>query len=297
MTILKKALVGVGATAGLAYLVQHASEGDWPEISRRRTILITGAASGIGLATAKLFLAKGWFVGALDLDEDALKRAFGNSPSVKMGLVDVCDSDLCEAAVKAFLEATPDGKLDVLFNCAGILSIGPFDELSLARQQQEIQVNCTGVVNMTHKALPALKESRGRIVTMASASAIGGIPNHAVYAATKAFVYSFTEALRSELCDKYGVRVADVSVSYVKSPMTDSQVYDGVTFSKKEAFASVENVASCVFDAAHKCTKSNLHFYVDAQTKLAFRISNMSRALGLNLHTNLIEKSQISSNL
>ncbi|GBG30878.1 Dehydrogenase/reductase SDR family member 7B [Hondaea fermentalgiana] len=261
-------------------------------VDRKRTILVTGAASGIGLNTVRLFLAKGWFVGAFDLDEEALRKALGDrsASSVVLGRVDVCDGDSCKSAVETFLRAAPGGAMDALFNCAGILTIEEFERIPLARQQLIIDVNCKGVINMTLPALPALKEARGCIITMASGSSVAGIPYHVTYAATKAFVYSFTEGLRTELSPQ-GVRVCDVSVNYVATPMTATQQWSKGSFLVKNNFATASSVAGTVWDALHKATRFNEHFYVDDVTAKTFTIVALSRALGLSYHTKLIAES------
>ncbi|GBG30877.1 Dehydrogenase/reductase SDR family member 7B [Hondaea fermentalgiana] len=259
-------------------------------VQRKRVILVTGAASGIGLRTVQMFMAKGWFVGAFDINEDALEKALGDSVSLVKGIVDVCDAESCKRAVQTLCSAAPGGAVDVLFNCAGILSIGEFERIPLERQQSIIDINCKGVINMTMACLPALKESRGCIVSMASLSAVAGVPFHATYAASKAFVFSFTEGLRSELV-QYGVRVCDVSVDYVSSPMTATQNWSQGTFMAKKNFATTGQVACKVWDAVNQATRFNEHFFVDDATRFAFRMSPLSRALGLSYHTKAVAQS------
>ena len=128
---------------------------------RQRCCLVTGAASGIGLATARLLLSQGWHVGAFDVNHAGLRAAFGpssniDSNSVTIGVLDVTDQSSCKKAIATFLGAT-GGHLDVLFNCAGLLAVGPFAELNLNRQLAQVRVNVEGVVQLTHIALPALK--------------------------------------------------------------------------------------------------------------------------------------------
>eukprot|EP00512_Aurantiochytrium_limacinum_P004861 CAMPEP_0171498648 /NCGR_PEP_ID=MMETSP0958-20121227/7972_1 /TAXON_ID=87120 /ORGANISM="Aurantiochytrium limacinum, Strain ATCCMYA-1381" /LENGTH=254 /DNA_ID=CAMNT_0012033081 /DNA_START=397 /DNA_END=1158 /DNA_ORIENTATION=- len=247
------ALLGLagGAAAMLTELRDAATEpasGLSKPVDRKRTILITGAASGIGLNTAQLFLAKGWFVGAFDVNAEGLEKAFkGRSPqSVYTATLDVCDPEACKEALKNFLEAAPGNALDVLFNNAGILTIDEFERIPLERQQKIIDVNCSGVINMTMAALPSLKATRGCIVSMASASSVGGFPFHVTYAASKAFVYSFTEGLRTELA-QHGVRVCDVSVLYVNTSMVNSQQYDSWNFLNRDTYISPALVAGTVW--------------------------------------------------
>jgi NAD(P)-dependent dehydrogenase (short-subunit alcohol dehydrogenase family) len=253
---------------------------------RQPSILVTGAGSGIGLATARLFSEAGWFVGAFDIDEAALARHFAQRGAHECvaARLDVTDAASCAAAVALMTARAPGGEIDVLFNCAGLLAIGTFAAMPLAQQLAQVRVNVDGVVTLTHAALAALKRSKGCIVNMASLSAVGGVPMFAVYSSTKCFVASFTEALRSELAGD-GVRVCDVSAPFVSTPMTASQSYDAKLWSDKRDFLKPEEVAGTVWRAVHSSSFYNEHFYVDQRTRLAFRLVWLSRLLGLGLHT------------
>ena len=129
-----------------------------PLPGRKRYCLISGAASGIGLATARLFLQRGWHVGAFDVNEEGLKKEFGGlaPEEVTFGYLDVSDASACQTALATLLEAS-NGKLDLLFNCAGLLTIAPFRDIPLARQLAMVRVNVDGVVNLTHASLDALR--------------------------------------------------------------------------------------------------------------------------------------------
>jgi NAD(P)-dependent dehydrogenase (short-subunit alcohol dehydrogenase family) len=260
---------------------------------KRRCILVTGAASGIGKQTALLFLKRGWFVGCFDIDSEALEAEFGalvvrNEACV--GYLDVSSAASCSQAVELFLAST-GGFMDALFNCAGLLAMGRFEELDLERQIRQVDVNCSGVVKLTYKSIPALIKTRGRVVTMASVSSVAGIPFHAVYAATKAFVYSLTEALRSEFAS-HGVLFCDVAAPYVATPMTASQAHKGGIFEDKGAFITPEEVAEKVWNAVHVVGPYREHFYVGRGTETMFKVTAFSRLFGLGLHTDLINQSQ-----
>lgn len=289
-------LAGAAATAATAYYLLG-NDGDestlTPVKGRKRTVFITGAAAGIGKATAMLFLKQDWFVGAFDIDENALNEVYGNleqEGKVITGFVDVCDSKSCDEAIQKFLKHSPGGKLDVLFNNAGILRIGKFDEMDLANQTKQIRVNCDGICNVAFAAIDALKDSKGRIVNMSSVSSGAGIPLHAVYAATKAFVRSITESWRSEFA-AFGIRVCDVAPPYVSTAMTSSQDHKGGLFDEKEKFLTPEVVAACVWKAANECSYYNEHFYTDFMTKATFKLIDFSRLFGLRIHTDEVDKS------
>ena len=190
-----------------------------------RTILITGAASGIGEATARLFAEKGWFVGLFDIDENKLETLaaeIGGSRCVP-GRMDVADRESVEKGLGLFMERT-GGALHVLFNNAGILKTGFFHDLSLDEQLKVVDVNLKGVLHLTWAAVPFLAKTKGaRVVSMASASSIYGTAHLAVYSATKAAVSSLTESLNMEL-EPLGIHVCDIRVPYVKTPLLETPV-------------------------------------------------------------------------
>lgn len=243
-----------------------------PDIQRRRCIFITGAASGIGKETAKLFLNKGWFVGCYDANIEGLKEVYGNTdPEVCcFQQMDVTDEGACEKAINHFIQFT-DNKMDVLFNCAGILRIGWFNELPLQQQLAQIQVNFVGLTALTYKAFAVLKETENsQIINMSSLSSMSGIPYHAVYAATKGAVRSLTEALSIEF-ERYGIRVADIAPGYIATPMVASQKNKN-TEGLKDArqFGSANDVACEVWKAVNECNMNRYHYYVRPRNRLAF---------------------------
>jgi NAD(P)-dependent dehydrogenase (short-subunit alcohol dehydrogenase family) len=183
-----------------------------------RSVLVTGAAQGIGRATAELFALEGWRVTAADVDVDglaALAEALPGDALVTAEL-DVTDAAGWERVVAATAART-GGRLDVLVNNAGVLAAGPFADLPLARQLRLVDVNLGGVVTGCAAAFPYLQ--RGScVVNLASASALYGQPGLAVYSATKAAVCALTEALDLEW-QRHGIRVVDVLPLFVETGM------------------------------------------------------------------------------
>src|SRR5690554_2626786 len=185
-----------------------------------KNILITGAGSGIGLATARLFHERGWTVGLLELDPAALEAAAAQlgSERVWQRAVDVTDAAALKAAIDAFAEAQA-GRLHCLFNCAGLLDIGRFEDVDLARHERMMRVNVLGVLNGCHAAFPYLKATPGaRVVNMSSASALYGVPQFASYSASKFAVRGLTEALNLEWAE-HDITVSDIMPPFVSTNM------------------------------------------------------------------------------
>lgn len=177
----------------------------------RKSIFITGAASGMGRETAKLFHAKGWFIGAYDVNAEGLKgleQEIGSDNCIA-GRLDVTNKPDFDAAIAAFGEET-GGKMDMLFANAGIGESGWFEDVPYEATLRLIQVNLIGVINSIYAALPLLKAVPNSLAFItSSSSATYGMPRIAVYSATKHGVKGLTEALSVEFA-RHKVRVADV---------------------------------------------------------------------------------------
>lgn len=236
-----------------------------------KTIFVTGAASGIGKASALLFGRRGWFVGCYDVDVDGARRVAEEiGTRASHGRVDVTNAESWKTAVSDF-EAAGGGKMDVLFNCAGILRMGKFDEVPLDQCRLQLEINVMGVVTGIQTCLPLLERSKGSIVNMSSASAIYGQPELAVYSASKFAVRALTEALDIELRSR-GVRVSDVMPGYVDTPMVSSQSHRATTLDKMGVKLTADDVAEVVWKAAHG---RGLHYMPQRDMQLMSRLGGL----------------------
>lgn len=166
------------------------------------TTLITGASSGIGAAFARKLAARGRNVLLVSRSEEkliALCNELGRLTSIRAQYVAI-DLEQPDSADQ-LLEETQKRELEIemLINNAGFGSMGDFAKLDLDRELQMIQLNITSLVTLTHKFLGPMRErKRGTILNVASTAGFQAVPYMATYAATKAFVLSFSEALWDE---------------------------------------------------------------------------------------------------
>lgn len=189
---------------------------------RGKWVLITGAASGIGLATARAFAQRGARLVLSDLNAEALARAATPLRAAAAEIVErVCDVG-DDAAVGACAEALAARGIvpDVLVNNAGIAYIGGFEQTDLDVWQRIFNVNVFGLVRVTRALLPAMRAAGGRrhIVNLASGAALLPPPNMSAYAASKGAVRLFNEALAVELAGS-GVTLHCVYPGIINTPI------------------------------------------------------------------------------
>ncbi len=186
-----------------------------------KVVLITGAASDIGRATALRLAAEGGKIFAVDMQQAALQesveliRSKGGEATGR-----VCDVT-SEADVADCMQACIDtyGRLDVLGNIAGILRFDHFHELDFMAWKQVIDVNLHGVFLTCRAAIPYLLESKGNIVNATSIAAMAGLPWGSAYSASKGAVLALTRTLAVEYA-KQGLRANCVSPGDISTPMT-----------------------------------------------------------------------------
>jgi meso-butanediol dehydrogenase/(S,S)-butanediol dehydrogenase/diacetyl reductase len=190
-----------------------------------KTVLVTGAASGIGLAAARRFLDEGARVVMLDIDEAKLREASARLPQdrIVVQVGDTADKATAAAAVKAAVDKF--GGLHILVNNAGVATEGDITKTSEEDFDRVMSVNVAGYYHMAKAAMPELVKARGSIVMTSSVSGLGGDWNLFAYNTSKGAVSNMVRAMAMDAA-KDGVRVNAVNPSFTKTGMTEDMVSD-----------------------------------------------------------------------
>lgn len=242
------------------------------------SVFITGAAAGIGRASALTFARHGYRVGAYDVDlgglavlRDEITELGGE---VATGELDVTDAAQWSVRLAEFTGAA--GTLNILVNNAGVLTTGAFAEIPLQVHRQMIDINFTGALTGLHAAFPYLRDTaHAQVVNMCSASALYGQPELATYSATKFALRALTEALELEW-RRHDIRVLAMWPLFVKTAMTDG-VETGSTKSLGVNL-SADDVAAAVYAATHRTRgrSSRVHYPVGRQTRVLAAMSQVT---------------------
>jgi NAD(P)-dependent dehydrogenase (short-subunit alcohol dehydrogenase family) len=192
-----------------------------------RTILITGAASGIGQQLAKTFVAEGARIGALDRNADAVAEAAALlGKRAAHAVADVTDLAGLRQAV-AELEGRL-GPTDVLIASAGIARETPAETYRAEDFAAQVHVNLIGVSNSFDAVLPGMRQRRrGHLVALSSLASYHGLPHLAGYCASKAGVNALCDSLRVEL-RPYGIAVTTLCPGFIRTPMTAPHARPGM---------------------------------------------------------------------
>ena len=182
-----------------------------------RVVLITGASSGVGQATARLLSQKGYKVFGTSrkpADAEAI-------PNAEMLALDVRSDDSVRACVDAVSNRA--GRLDVLINNAGHELAGALEEVSSEEARAQFETNFFGVVSMVDAVLPLMRrQKRGHIVNAGSLSGLSSIPFLGIYSASKFALEGYTEALRHEL-KPFNIHVSLTEAGFLKTPMMNNR--------------------------------------------------------------------------
>jgi NAD(P)-dependent dehydrogenase (short-subunit alcohol dehydrogenase family) len=234
-----------------------------------RTIFITGASSGLGKATAKLFASKGWTVIAA-MRQPEKETELIQQPNIHLLKLDI--SNTKQIAEVAY-EAEKIGPIDVLFNNAAYGLMGPLEGTTDEQLEQQINTNFLGTILVTKSFLPYFRSRKsGTIVTVTSSTANIPYPFVAVYAATKSALETWTEGLSYEL-NSFGIRIKTIVPAYMQTnfgsnaQMVSHEDYQDVLnqyIATMRADSSAkrdtpESIADVVFEAATD-NKKQLHY-------------------------------------
>ena len=191
-----------------------------PERFDGKVALVTGAASGLGLCIARRLASEGAKIFGVDVDAPGLdvarKTVIEDGGLMEIATADVRQGSACRAAVAQGLEAFE--RLDVLCNSAGVVRFHHFEEMPEADWDLILGVNLTGTALMCQAALPALVESGGNIVNVASVAGLQGQAYTVAYTASKGGVVQLTRSLAMEYIDR-GIRINAVAPGGVDTPM------------------------------------------------------------------------------
>ncbi|MGV1087299.1 MAG: SDR family oxidoreductase [Mycobacterium sp.] len=246
--------------------------------SGAQAVFISGAAAGIGRATALEFARRGYRVGAYDVDLAGLStlrdEITNRGGDISIGGLDVTKAPDWEEQLAAFTGSSR--RLDILVNNAGVLSSGRFEEIPLAEQRRMVDINFYGAMAGLHTAFPYLRDTAGaQAVNLCSASAIYGQPELATYSATKFGIRGLTEALELEW-RRYGIRVIAMWPLFVQTAMVDG-METGSTKSLG-VHLTADDVAEAIYAATHPGREwlPKVHYPVGRQTKLFTSMAQVS---------------------
>jgi NADP-dependent 3-hydroxy acid dehydrogenase YdfG len=217
-----------------------------PRVLSGQVAAITGAARGIGKATAQAFIRQGMKVAIGDLD---LAEAQRTAEQLGAGTIALELNVTERESVERFVEQAEEqlGPIDVFVNNAGIMQLGSFLEESDATTQRQIDINVTGVLYGMKVILPRFQQrGRGHLVNIASTAGKAGFPGGATYCGTKHFVVGVSEAVRAEL------RETAIEVSCVMPGVVNTELAAGLQQARGVKNVNPEDVADGIVDALQR---------------------------------------------
>lgn len=231
--------------------------------AKTKTVLITGASSGLGAACATLFLDKGWNVVAVARDLSKLEANLPNSPRLLRSVADIAKSETVKRCVDQAIEHF--GGVDVLINNAGYGITGPFEFLTDEQIRRHFDTAVFGHMNMIRAIIPHMRTRRsGTIVNVTSGAGRIGFPYNSIYEAAKFGIEGFSESIRYEL-DLHDIRVKVVEPGQIATDFSKNsdeaaspevlRTYKGFEKIEKlmrdpDAGVPPEKVAAVVYEAA-----------------------------------------------
>ncbi len=251
-----------------------------------KTVVVTGGSTGIGAAFARELARRGARLVLVARGGERLQRL-----ASEIGGAQVLVEDLAKpgAARRVFDAVAAKGlEVDVLVNNAGFATFGPFAEVPLEAQREELDLNVGALVELTHLFLPGLERRRGGVIQVASTAAFQPVPFMAVYAASKAFVLSFSEALWAEYRPR-GVRVLALCPGATDTPFFQ-RAGEAAAFGKK---ARPEDVVRLGLQAFQANRASVVHGASNVFTTLLSRF--FTRAFVATLSARLMQPPKVAA--
>jgi NADP-dependent 3-hydroxy acid dehydrogenase YdfG len=211
-------------------------------------VLVTGASSGIGKATAVAFATRGHTVFASARRDDALASLAATTPNLSAVGLDVTDEQSVADAWEKVQAQTGGNGVDVLVNNAGYALTGPIELLSDAAVKRQFDTNVFGLLTLTRTVLPSMYERRsGVIINLSSMVGLTTFPGMGIYGATKYAVEAVSDALRQEVSG-FGVKVVIIEPGFVATSIGEASALHGSNVEMTEAYAEMARRGNAYLD-------------------------------------------------
>lgn len=201
-----------------------------------KVVLVTGASSGLGLATAANLYEKGFtvYAGARSFKSESTEQSQGNNGVLHKVYLDVTDEQSIENLVRDIIGR--EGRIDVLVNCAAILVLGSVEEIAMEEFQKVLDTNLYGTIRMCRAVLPYMRErKKGLIINFSSGAGLVGLPFQSAYSSSKFAIEGFSEVLRWEV-KNFGIDVVAVEPGDSKSGSKDYRLHSINAGSEKSPY-------------------------------------------------------------
>lgn len=233
---------------------------------KNKVVIITGASSGIGKATATKLAKEGAAVVLCARSENELNKLKDKIES-SGGKALVVKTDVTKPA--EFGEAVSQtlakyGSIDVLINNAGLMPLSFVEKLKTDEWEKMVDVNIKGVLNGVAAVLPTMRANKsGHIINVSSSAAHNYFPGGAIYCATKVAVKMFSEGLRKELAPLYGINVTSIEPGAVNTNLfetiTDDDIIEKLKGMKEMTTLEAEDIANAIFYALNQPDRVNIN--------------------------------------